>query len=178
MTHRLSRTGPEKLADDLKGLSLRTDSELRDSWRSLYRTEPPKKIGRSLLIQAIGYRMQENAVGELKSSIRRLLMRAAENVVGGRDIRINFKRTAKPGTVLVREWGGVTHQVTVQEHGMLFRRKRYGSLSEVARVITGSRWSGSLPLRSQGRGQGVVVRPVRKGGNRRADSRQDRRLQA
>jgi hypothetical protein len=107
-------------------------------------TEPPKKIDRSLLIQGVGYRMQENALGGLKSSTRRLLMRAAETVAGGCDIRVNPNRTAKPGTVLVREWGGVTHQVTVQEHGMLFRSKRYGSLSEIARVITGSRWSGPL----------------------------------
>jgi Protein of unknown function (DUF2924) len=46
--------------------------------------------------------------------------------------------------VLVRDWGGVTHQVKVLEYGILFRSKRYKSLSEVARVITGSRWSGPL----------------------------------
>jgi Protein of unknown function (DUF2924) len=144
MTHRLPKPGPGKLAADLKGLTLRSDRELRDSWRSLYGTEPPKKIDRSLLVQGVGYRMQENALGGLKSSARRLLMRAAENVAGGRDIRVSSNRTAKPGMVLVREWGGVTHQVKVQEHGMLFRGKRYGSLSEIARVITGSRWSGPL----------------------------------
>ena len=48
------------------------------------------------------------------------------------------------GTVLVRVWGGVTHQAKVLEDGILFRSKRYNSLSEVARVITGSRWSGPL----------------------------------
>jgi Protein of unknown function (DUF2924) len=104
MTHRLSRTEPEKLADDLKGMTLRADSELRDSWRSLYRTEPPKRVDRSLLIQAIGYRMQENALGELKASTHRLLMRAAENVATGRDIGVDLHRSAKPGTVLAREW--------------------------------------------------------------------------
>ena len=144
MTHRSSKPGPEKLADDLKGLTLRADSELRDSWRSLYGTEPPKRVDRSLLIQAVGYRMQENALGELKASTHRLLMRAAENVAAGRGIEVDSSRTAKPGTVLVREWGGVTHQVTVQEHGMLFRGKRYFSLSEIACLITGTRWSGPL----------------------------------
>jgi DUF2924 family protein len=144
MTQKLSKGGPEKLADDLKDLTLRTERELRDSWRSLYRTEPPNKIDRSLLIQGVGYRIQENALGGLKSATRRLLMRAAENVAAGGDIRVNSNRTAKPGTVLVRDWGGVTHQVAVQEHGLLFRGKRYGSLSEIARVITGSRWSGPL----------------------------------
>jgi Protein of unknown function (DUF2924) len=155
MTHRLPKSGPEKLAADLKGLALRTDRELRDSWRSLYGTEPPKKIHRSLLIQGVGYRMQENGLGGLKSSTRRQLMRAAENVAGGRDIGVSSNRSAKPGTVLVREWGSVIHQVTVQEHGMLFRGKRYGSLSEIARVITGSRWVGTTVLRPEGRGQGA-----------------------
>jgi hypothetical protein len=144
MTHRLSKTEPEKLADDLKGLTLRANSELRDSWRSLYRTEPPKRVDRSLLIRAIAYRMQENAFGGLKAATHRLLMRAAENVAAGRGIEVDSNRTAKPGTVLVREWGGVTHQVTVQEHGMLFHGKRYFSLSEIARLITGTRWSGPL----------------------------------
>jgi hypothetical protein len=46
--------------------------------------------------------------------------------------------------VLVRDWGGVTHQAQVLEDGILFRSKQYKSLSEVARVITGSRWSGPL----------------------------------
>jgi hypothetical protein len=31
MTHRLPKNGPQKLVDDLKGLALRTDRELRDS---------------------------------------------------------------------------------------------------------------------------------------------------
>jgi hypothetical protein len=46
--------------------------------------------------------------------------------------------------MLVRDWGGVTHQAKVLEDGILFRRKRYKSLSEVARVITGTHWSGPL----------------------------------
>jgi hypothetical protein len=144
MTHRLPKGGPEKLSADLRGLALQTDRELRDNWRSLYGAEPPKKIYRSMLIQGVGYRMQENAIGGLKASTRRLLMRAAEDAAAGRNLRVISNRIAKPGTVLVREWGGVTNQVTVQEHGMLFRGKRYGSLSEIARVITGAHWSGPL----------------------------------
>lgn len=36
------------------------------------------------------------------------------------------------------------HQVTVLEQGAIFEGKRYRSLSEIARKITGSRWSGPL----------------------------------
>jgi hypothetical protein len=45
---------------------------------------------------------------------------------------------------LVREWRGVNHQVTVMDQSVLFRGQQYRSLSEVARTITGVRWSGPL----------------------------------
>jgi hypothetical protein len=51
-------------------------------------------------------------------------------------------RKVSPGTVLLRDWQGVTHQVSVIEDGVVYRAKRYRSLSEVAFVITGNRWSG------------------------------------
>jgi hypothetical protein len=144
MTYKLPKTGPEKLAQELKDLRTRGDHELKERWRNLYGTEPPRKIHRSLLIPAIGYRMQENALGALKPSARRHLMRVATNAAGGQRAPAYPSLSPKPGTVLVRDWAGVTHQVKVLEDGLLFRGKRYGSLSEVARVITGSRWSGPL----------------------------------
>jgi hypothetical protein len=45
---------------------------------------------------------------------------------------------------MIRRWSGTKHQVTVLERGVMFRGKRYRSLSEVARVIAGNRWSGPL----------------------------------
>jgi hypothetical protein len=50
----------------------------------------------------------------------------------------------KAGTTLVREWHGVTHRVTVLDDGFDFESKRFRSLSEIARKITGVRWSGTL----------------------------------
>jgi hypothetical protein len=44
--------------------------------------------------------------------------------------------------VLIREWHGIAHQVTVGEDGIVYRGAAYRSLSEVARLITGARWSG------------------------------------
>ena len=144
MRHRVSEVQPEKLAQDLKDLEMRSVDELREHWRNLYGTEPPCKIHRSLLIPAIAYRMQENALGALKPSARRHLMRVAGTAPDGRQAPGYPSHGPKPGTVLVRDWGGVTHQVKVLEDGILLRGKRYKSLSEVARVITGARWSGPL----------------------------------
>ena len=77
MTHKLPKTGPEKLAQELKDLGTRGDHDLKERWCNLYGTEPPGKIHRSLLIPAIAFRMQENALGALKPSVRRHLMNVA-----------------------------------------------------------------------------------------------------
>ena len=50
----------------------------------------------------------------------------------------------KAGTVLVREWHGVTHRVTMLDDSFDFDGERFRSLSEIARKITGVRWSGPL----------------------------------
>ena len=134
----------EKLAQELKDLETRGDDELKNRWRSLYGTNPPQKIHRSLLIAAVAHRMQENALGALKSSVRRHLIQAANNPATPRPSPHYANLRPRTGTVLVRDWGGVTHQAKVLEDGILFRSKRYKSLSEVARVITGARWSGPL----------------------------------
>jgi Protein of unknown function (DUF2924) len=40
----------------------------------------------------------------------------------------------------------VLHQVRVMDEGFDYRGERFGSLSEVARRITGTRWSGRCSL--------------------------------
>ncbi len=47
-----------------------------------------------------------------------------------------------PGMRLIREWNGSSHVVEVVDGGFLWNGRGYGSLSSVARAITGARWSG------------------------------------
>ncbi|MDO8432459.1 MAG: DUF2924 domain-containing protein [Candidatus Binatus sp.] len=134
----------EDLSAEIAGLTALSREQLQARWRELYRTETPRKIGLDLLIRAIAYRLQENAYGGLKLATRRLLTKAAEDASARRPIRVAPERTLKPGTVLLRDWHGVQHQVTVLESAIMFQKKPYKSLSEVARKITGTRWSGPL----------------------------------
>ena len=60
-----------------------------------------------------------------------------------------LSRQPRPGAVLIREWHGVMHQVTVGEAGILYGGEHYRSLSEVARLITGARWSGPRFFRAR-----------------------------
>ena len=58
------------------------------------------------------------------------------------DVGADVAATLKVGTRLVRDWGGVPHQVLIREDGYLYGERVYGSLSKIARDITGTSWSG------------------------------------
>jgi hypothetical protein len=126
-------------------------TELKQQWRALYNSEPPHRISRELLTRAVAYRIQEQVYGSLKPSTRRLLFRLADDARSGRPLRLEPVAPAAAGSVLMREWHGVTHEVRVLDRGVLYRRKRYRSLTEVAKVITGAHWNGpqSFGLRSK-----------------------------
>ena len=144
MKRNVSDGEPEKLAKQLASLGGLAGKRLKERWRSLYGAELPARLSRSLLVQAIAYRLQDKAFGGLKPSTRRLLQRIATEGAARRATSTTPVRRVRPGAVLLREWHGTTHQVTVLEDGVLFRGQRYRSLSAVAQAITGSRWSGPL----------------------------------
>jgi hypothetical protein len=75
----------------------------------------------------------------------RLLERIADDAAARRQASPTPKKIhVSAGTVLIREWHGTKHRVTVLKDGFLYRAKRFHSLSQIARTITGSRWSGPL----------------------------------
>jgi hypothetical protein len=130
------------VSEEIASLSKLRINHLRERWKALYGMAAHSHIGRSFLIRAIAYRLQEQAFGGLKPSTRRQLARVAEETAGGNSPKKPQSRKAGTGTILVREWQGNSHHVTVLDDGVAFNGKRYRSLSEVAREITGSRWSG------------------------------------
>ena len=115
--------------------------ELRQEWRHLHQTPPPKRLSRDILLRGITYKLQERVFGGLsKATLRKLQVSGArgQDFTAKRCPRVSFK----PGTRLVREWHGQTHTVVILGDGVEWRGQRYRSLSVVAREITGTRWSG------------------------------------
>jgi hypothetical protein len=98
------------------------------------------RAGRGELAVAIAglSTLDSAALGGLAASTRRRLGATVEEHVKQAPAR----RTLTAGTTLLRDWHGEHHQVTVLEGGVLYREPHYHSLSEVARQITGCRWSG------------------------------------
>jgi hypothetical protein len=145
MHRKLSEADSQKLANELTGLSRLSDEKLNGHFKITYRADPPPRMRRALLIQALAYRLQEKALGGLKPATRRLLASIADDAAARlRATQVARERKIKPGTTLLREWHGVQHRLTVLEDGVQFGGEHYRSLSEVARKITGSRWSGPL----------------------------------
>jgi hypothetical protein len=131
------------IAGVLAGLSEVTIFELRGEWRRLHRMPPPMRLSRDLLIRGIIYKLQERAYGGLSAATARKLERAAAEPASHGTAKPAPPPTAlRPGTRLVREWGGVTHTALVHADGIEWRGQRYSSLSVVAREITGAHWSG------------------------------------
>jgi DUF2924 family protein len=143
MNDQSSHTQAEKISAAIAALAALGINDLKSRWRELYDTEAPPRISRELLTRAIAYRLQEKVFGGLAPATQRLLQRVADDQPSHR-ARLSHAPKAAPGTLLIRQWRGKAHQVTVLDEGVVYRGKRYGSLSEVARLITGTRWSGPL----------------------------------
>jgi Protein of unknown function (DUF2924) len=118
--------------------------ELRALWQELFARPAHPRLRRNLMIPILAYRMQERAHGGLKPSTLRRLQKLAANLEQNRKAPLLLTPQLKPGTKLLRQWQGGMHEVLVADEGFEYRGKRYESLSEIARQITGTRWSGPL----------------------------------
>lgn len=128
----------EREIEALKGQGV---DALRKLWMRRLKGEPPKIQSADILRRLIAWKIQVEAFGDLdpetKARIRQLMRTADKG-----NVAITPIAAPKAGTILVREWKGVEHRVLVLDQAYEHAEKRYRSLSEVARAITGTRWSG------------------------------------
>jgi hypothetical protein len=117
-------------------------ADLRKRYRELFRTEPPKAFGPDLLRRSIAHRIQEKAYGGLPIPTRRLLDQLVKAAMAKPNGRLELPRRIKPGSELVRTWKGKSYRVMVMADGFAYDGKTFASLSEIATVITGTRWNG------------------------------------
>jgi hypothetical protein len=115
---------------------------LLTTYRELFGREPPTAFGPDLLRRTIAYRLQENVYGGLSKQLRRELDRLVKQFMAKPDVPLKTGRQAQPGAELVRNWKGECHRVLIAEDGFVYAGATYGSLSEIARKITGTRWNG------------------------------------
>ena len=128
---------------DLEGHDL---NGLRRQWRAHLGGEPPAHLPRWLLMRLLAYRLQADAFGGLDKLIQRIL---GSN--RGRDAATPFDCRApqtrdgvglKAGALLVREWKGKLERVMILEDGFAWNGQTFGSLSKIAKAMTGTNWNG------------------------------------
>lgn len=112
--------------------------ELRSLWRVTFRAAPPPAFTKDLIARFLCWHIQEQAFGGLDPKTAKHLSGVAR---GGRS-SADRPRRLKPGTVLLREYQGERHTVTVVADGYVWREATYASLSIIARAITGTAWNG------------------------------------
>jgi hypothetical protein len=128
----------------LRGLDLKG---LRARWRMAFGRETPPSLPRHLLLAMLAYRLQAEVLGDLDAETVRFLKHIdlASSKQAAIPLTREFdrrRRQLSAGTVLIREWNGAHHRVMVVEGGFAWEGRTYQSLSEIAKTITGTKWSG------------------------------------
>jgi hypothetical protein len=132
-----------RLEKDLAALATMSPAQLRERWGAVAGGEAPS-VPSPLLCRLLAQRLQEKRHGALPLMVVRELERVmsisgvpSPGEARRRDIALT------PGTRLIREWNGKTIAVEVTGEGtFLWNDCSYGSLSEIARAVTGVHWSG------------------------------------
>jgi hypothetical protein len=138
------------LNDVIAGLADLDVNGLRLQWRNHLGGTPPAHLPDWLLLRVLAYQTQVAALGGLDRATLRLIRQAKGRPLdspqsGPFEARIPSTREGanlKAGALLAREWKGRLERVTVLEKGFAWNGKSYGSLSQIAKAMTGMSWNG------------------------------------
>ena len=128
------------IGQDLIYLESLDRESLANKWTSAFSCPAPRHIQSNLLRSALAWHNQVSQNSKSGSNSVEKLTRNLQRNLANKDT--NSKLSV--GTRLLREWQGVTHHVTVQAEGFEYNGKSYRSLTAIARLITGTAWSGPL----------------------------------
>ena len=166
MATKTSTARPPSPIAEIQALRRMTVAELRARWVELYGSEPRSR-NKDYLWRRLAWKVQERAYGGLSDAARARLTELASEVSLG-DLRVRppkgfdpdaladsaekplsaepvrDPRLPRPGTVLVRPYRGRDLRVLVLEDGFEWDGRRFSSLSETAKAITGQHWNGRL----------------------------------
>ena len=146
---------------EMSRLRQMTVTQLQVRWRELY-GEESRSRNRDYLWRRLAWRVQELAHGGLSDRARARVgelgpdvfpracpprdfgpameTSSAARVAEARLVR--DLRLPSVGTILTRQYRGKEIRVVTLEDGFEWNGRRFGSLSEVARAVTGQHWSG------------------------------------
>ena len=147
-----------EMIEQIAALKKMTVSQLRERYAEVF-GEASKSRNKAWLYKRVAFRIQELAEGGISERAKK---RAAE-LARDADLRLSPPKDAPVptpppaptapardprlppvGTELKRAVAGKEHVVRILEKGCEWEGKQYGSLSAVAKAITGTNWNGLL----------------------------------
>ena len=127
----------DELARGIAELAALDRGALAKRWAAVFGCPAPRGCRAPLLRGALAWQLQMQASPEWRSAVAPARL--------ARSLRpATPAASLAPGTRLLREWQGHTHQVTVTAQGYDYAGKTYRSLTAITRHITGTAWSGPL----------------------------------
>lgn len=119
--------------------------QLRQIWQTLWEQDAHRFLSRPMLEKSIKFRQAELSgiwlTPEQKSRLEQLIKQYKRNPVS-----FNQKENGLlPGSRIIKTHKGHKHLINVKHDGLLeYQGKTYSSLSQIAYIITGTKWNGWL----------------------------------
>jgi hypothetical protein len=140
----------EGLGGLVAGLPNLDKPQLLLCWRNHLGGAAPAHLPAWLLARVLAFRLQAQAFGDVSAATLRKVRRGAADgeadpaaaPFANRSPTTREGVDLRPGALLAREWRGKLERVTALEEGFAWNGKTYGSLSQVAKAITGTSWNG------------------------------------
>jgi hypothetical protein len=157
---RQDRATAATVSKQLVALEKMTVGELAEKYREVFGV-PTRTRNKPYLRKRVAWRIQELAEGGLSpralakieelaplAPVRWLPERTSGDAAALASMPIQVRprdpRLPAVGSAVVRVHQGVEHRVTVLDDGFEYQGRRHTSLSEIARLISGTRWNGYL----------------------------------
>jgi len=139
------------ISDQIASLPAMTKAQLLAVWAKNFSQGPPASLRKDLMVPILAYRLQEREYGGLSNASRKKLRDIAKSLYSEKGPRGRESASLRHGTRLVRSWKGEVHEVYASNVGFTYRDKVFSNLSQIAREITGTRWSGPLFFGTKGK---------------------------
>jgi hypothetical protein len=126
---------------NIPDLNKASRGDLVKEWRRVFKSREPEKAGAKILRTCLlTHSQRQGHVQACNKAEVKLLSRLKRHEAG--NARMGDQTALSAGTELVRSYRGQTYTVLVRDEGFEWNGTCYGSLSEIATHITGSRRSG------------------------------------
>ena len=125
----------------LPDLTTASRKELIGEWRRMFKCREPEKAGAKVLRTCLQVQLdRQGNIQACNKAHAKLMSRLKRHEAGNNAIA--SQTSLSPGTELIRSYQEQTYTVLVRNSGFEWNGTCYGSLSEIATLITGSRRSG------------------------------------